>query len=387
VAGLPVPQVDSADPAAGYLATLSTMDPGQRTAALRAAVSGEPGTSAAVAESAETHLALARSLIVTGDLAGAENALENLTAAALADWRTAWYQGLRRLAAGRPDEARAAFDGVYDALPGELAPKLALGFAAEAAGDGAAAARWFQLVWTVDRSYVSAAFGLARTRLEAGDRAAAVAALAAVPETSSHHLAAQIAAVRIQVSPSRHARGPVSADDLQRAGHRLGRLKLDTGRQLHLTTEVLRAALDCSAAGGLGGGGQLLGCDLSERSPGRWAAARMATASHAAAGCHRIVTTTNSTWACWPASPIAACGITGTRTRWPWPPRSWPAVRPRSPWCAMGCPAQRVRTRRRPTGGTRASPTCTRFCWRSPMAAGRFSTPARPTARWSTGAK
>src|SRR5690348_8036138 len=30
VAGLPVPQVDAADPAAGYLATLSTLDPGQR---------------------------------------------------------------------------------------------------------------------------------------------------------------------------------------------------------------------------------------------------------------------------------------------------------------------------------------------------------------------
>jgi serine/threonine-protein kinase PknG len=264
VAGLPVPRVDSADPAAGYLATLSTLEPAQRTAALRAAVSGDPGTSAAVAESAETHLALARSLIVTGDLADAENVLENLAAAALADWRAGWYQGLRQLAAGRPDNAWAAFDGVYDALPGELAPKLALGFAAEAAADGAAAARWFQLVWTVDRSYVSAAFGLARTRLEAGDRAAAVAALAAVPETSSHHLAAQLAAVRIQVSSS--GKGPVSADDLRQAGHRLGRLKLDPGRQLHLTTEVLRAALDCAVAGQLTGGGQLLGCDLTERS-------------------------------------------------------------------------------------------------------------------------
>jgi serine/threonine-protein kinase PknG len=264
VAGLPVPQVDSADPAAGYLATLSTLEPAQRTAALRAAVSGQPGTSAAVAESEETHLALARSLIVTGDLAGAENALENLAAASLADWRAAWYHGLRLLAAGRVDDAWAAFDGVYDALPGELAPKLALGFAAEAAGDGAAAARWFQLVWTVDRSYVSAAFGLARTRLAAGDRAAAVGALAAVPETSSHYLAAQIAAVRIQVSS--RGTGAVSADDLRQAGDRLGRLRLDAGQQLHLTTEVLRAALDCAVAGGLTGGGQLLGCELTERS-------------------------------------------------------------------------------------------------------------------------
>ncbi len=65
------------------------------------------------------------------------------------------------------------------------------GIAAEAAGDPAAAGRYFQLVWTVDPGYVSAAFGLARTRLRAGDRAGAIAALAAVPDTSSHYLAAR----------------------------------------------------------------------------------------------------------------------------------------------------------------------------------------------------
>jgi serine/threonine-protein kinase PknG len=265
VAGLPVPQVDSADPAAGYLATLSTVDPAQRIAALRAAISAERGTSAGMTPSAETRLALARCLIVSGDLAGTDAVLADLAANDLADWRTAWYQGLRELAGGNPGAALATFDGVYDALPGELAPKLALGFAAEAAADGTAAARWFQLVWTVDRSYVSAAFGLARTRLQVGDRAGAIAALAAVPETSSHHVAAQIAAVRIQVAPG-PGQQSVSADDLQQAGRRLGRLKLDTGRQLRLEAEVLRAALDCAVAGGLADSGQLLGCDLTERS-------------------------------------------------------------------------------------------------------------------------
>jgi serine/threonine-protein kinase PknG len=58
----------------------------------------------------------------------------------------------------------------------------------------------------------------------------------------------------------------VSAGDLQEAGRRLGRLKLDTGRKLRLEAEVLRAALDCAVAGGLTGGGQLLGCDPTERS-------------------------------------------------------------------------------------------------------------------------
>ncbi len=263
VAGLPVPQVDSADPAAGYLATLSTLDPARRTAALFAAATGESGTPPAVAESAETRLALARALIVTGDLDGAASALADLAATGFADWRATWYEGLRQLAAGAPAGARSAFDSVCDALPGELAPKLALAFAAEAAGDRAAATRYFQLVWTVDRSYVSAAFGLARVRLAAGDRPGAIAALAAVPETSSHHVAAQIAAVRTQVADRDQAR--VSADDLRDAGGRLTRLTLDAARQQNLTAEILRAALGCVTTGKATGNGQLLGCELTER--------------------------------------------------------------------------------------------------------------------------
>ena len=265
VSGLPVPQVDSTDPAAGYLATLSTLDPEQRTAALIAAVRGEQGTPAAVAESPETQLALARSLIVGGDLEHAAAVLGFLAGSADADWRTVWYQGLRELAAGQPGPAQAAFDTVCASLPGELAPKLALAFAAEAAGDRPTATRYFQLVWTVDQSWVSAAFGLARTRLAGGDRAGAIGALGAVPARSSHHLAAQIAAVRLHVTPD-PGLALVSADDVQAAGSRLSRLNLDDeARQLHLTGEVLKAALDCAAAGQSLGSGTLLDCALDER--------------------------------------------------------------------------------------------------------------------------
>ncbi len=45
----------------------------------------------------------------------------------------------------------------------------------------AAAEHYFRLVWTVDHGYIGAVFGLARTRLAAGDPAAAIAALTAVP--------------------------------------------------------------------------------------------------------------------------------------------------------------------------------------------------------------
>src|SRR5262249_20682526 len=157
--------------------------------------------------------------IVSGNLTGAETVLADLAATGQADWRTAWYRGLSQLAAGQPGAARAAFDEVCSALPGELAAKLAVAFAAEAAGDLAAAGRYCQLVLTVDPAYVSAAFGLARTRLVAGDLAGAITALSSVPETSSHHLAAQVAAVRIQVS-SRRAPAQVSPDDLRQAGLR-----------------------------------------------------------------------------------------------------------------------------------------------------------------------
>jgi serine/threonine-protein kinase PknG len=255
-----VPQVNVADPAAGYLATLSTLDPGQLTAVLSAAVQGEAGTPAAVAESAETRLALARALIVAGDLDRAAATLAELAAGD--DWRVIWYRGLRELAANQPGTARAAFDAVYDVLPGELAPQLALGFATEAAGDQAAAARYFERVWTVDRSHVSAAFGLARTRLAADDRAGAIAALAAVPPTSSHHVTAQIVAVRMQLTRTSQS-GP-SSGDLREAVSRLGRLTLDATRRQHLRAEILRAALDAVTAGQAVGDGPLLNCEPAE---------------------------------------------------------------------------------------------------------------------------
>ena len=252
IAGLPMPQVDRADPAAGYLATFAGLDSAQRAAALSGAVSGDAAVPAEVASSAETRLALARAQLDIGDYDGAGTTLADLAAEDPSDWRIAWTDGLRRLAVGETgaDGAAAgaaaaggAFSAVYDELPGELAPKLALAFAAEAAGDAGDAGRYFRLVWTVDRSCISAAFGLARACLATGDRPGAIAALAAVPETSSYHAAAQIAAVRILVSSG------MTGDDLRQASGRLGRLGLDEARRQQLTVEILRAALGWATAG------------------------------------------------------------------------------------------------------------------------------------------
>src|SRR4029077_16641309 len=148
IAGMPMPQVDRADPAAGYLATFAGLDSAQRAAALSGAVSGDaaapaegapPRRAAArsagvwgagavpaeVATSAETRLALARAQLDVGDYDGAGATLADLAAEDPSDWRIAWTDGLRRLAAGEA-AAGGAFSAVYDELPGELAPKLAL---------------------------------------------------------------------------------------------------------------------------------------------------------------------------------------------------------------------------------------------------------------------
>jgi serine/threonine-protein kinase PknG len=273
VAGLPAPLADGGDAAASYLASLASLEPAAQAEALLGAVTGDASVAPDVAASPETRLALVRALIGTGDLAAAKAALGEMAPAAGNDWRIAWYTGLCELAGGNPGRAREAFSAVYDELPGELAPKLALGFAAEAAGDIAAARHYFELVWTIDRSYVSAGFGTARAYLASGDRVTAIAAVAAVPETSSHHAAAQIAAVRLLVAGG----SGLSAIDLRQADVRLGRLSLEDNdpRRHQLAVEILRAALDwvsaTPAAPPQRGQGRtvserILGCEPNERS-------------------------------------------------------------------------------------------------------------------------
>jgi serine/threonine-protein kinase PknG len=266
VAGLPLAQVDRSDPAAGYLATFAGLNPAQRIVALTLAVEGDPTIPREVTESAETRLALARARIDVGDYDAAAVVLADLAAGDPSDWRVAWYNGLRDLAAGGPggaQVAQGAFSAAFDELPGELAPKLALAFAAEAAGDLTTAGRYFRLVWTVDRSYISAAFGMARTCLAAGDRPGAIAALAAVPAASSHYAAAQIAAVRILVSGDHQA--GATGDELRQAGGQLGRLAVDDMRRQQLTVEILRAALDWCTSGQPAGDGAILGCEPNAR--------------------------------------------------------------------------------------------------------------------------
>ncbi|MFK4689941.1 serine/threonine-protein kinase [Streptomyces pristinaespiralis] len=260
---LPVPRVDPNDPNAGFLAGLMTSAPAELIAALHTAAAGSP----------ETRLRELRARLEMGDLTAATTALATMEQQQPDDWRVVWYRGVTSLVTGDYQAAALSFDAVYDAFPGEPAPKLALGLCAEVLGQLDNAAEYYRLVWTTDPSHVSAAFGLARVQLAAGDRIGAVRTLESVPEASIHYTAARVAAVRARLR--RRAVHEPLLDDLSAAASQVAALAgfgLDAVRRELLSTEVLGTALDWVLSGSPGSGpsvphapSALLGSTLDER--------------------------------------------------------------------------------------------------------------------------
>ncbi|MGW3344580.1 tetratricopeptide repeat protein [Nonomuraea rubra] len=217
---LPVPLVDPADPAAASLAGLIGRD-GQELIDQLAAMPQTP----------ETRLMRVRLLAESG-AAETTAALDELDRELPGDWRVTWYRGVLGLATGQADQAVALFDACLSALPGEAAPKLALAFALECAGKPAAS--WYELVWRTDRTYVSAAFGLARS--------GRMGVLDEVPATSVYRVPAQVAlAASVVRRPDLSAVKPA---DLVRAVERVSsQADLDPRRRDLLVAEVLGGAL------------------------------------------------------------------------------------------------------------------------------------------------
>ncbi len=180
------------------------------------------------------------------------------------DWRLGWHRGLLALARGQVTAAWGHFDRVYAAIPGEYAPKLALGHCAERLGHGHAALTFYEAVRLRNPSLGSAAFGAARARLARdGERAReeAVRELDAVPQHSRHRTAARTAAVRIGIEYVRRAERD---DDVpRRLREVLDRLALlfhahgltDEEARVRMTVEVWEAVQGALARGALDAAG------------------------------------------------------------------------------------------------------------------------------------
>ena len=234
---LPRPQAAPDDPSSGYLAALTATDPAQMIVQLEGAPT----------RTVEVDLRLVAAMIENGDDGGAQALLAEIERRDPWEWRASWYRGVGALAREDAHEARGCFVKAYEAAPGEIAPKLAIGLASECAGDHADAARWYEIVSRSDPSTTSASFGLARCRLALGDRAGAIAAYERVPDTSSGYLDAQTARVRF-LSARGNGVAP-TLDDLFAAGAILAQLTIDDAQRDRLTADLLEAALDLTMAG------------------------------------------------------------------------------------------------------------------------------------------
>lgn len=176
------------------------------------------------------------------------------------DWRLDWHHALLALARDQADAAWRHFDRVYAAIPGEYAPKLALGHCAERLGRRHEALTFYEAVRLRNPSLGSAAFGAARARLARdGERARreAVRELDAVPQHSRHRTAARTAAVRIGIEYVRTAeRDDEVPRRLREVLDRLGLLfhahgLTDEEARVRMTVEVWEAVQGALARGAL----------------------------------------------------------------------------------------------------------------------------------------
>lgn len=144
-------------------------------------------------------------------------------------------------------------------MPGELAPKLALGATSEllghvAAGNGEEAEKWraraeglYRAVWRTNRGIVSSAFGLARQLQRRGDQTGAIAALDQVPISSRHYSMARMTSVLTLLMD--RSRAELSESDFRSAARRVALLPKAESRALQMRTLVLAMALDWIVSG------------------------------------------------------------------------------------------------------------------------------------------
>jgi serine/threonine-protein kinase PknG len=192
--GLPHVRVDRDDPAADIiLAAGAVSEPARRKAMFERALKTQP-------QSLELKLRLVDELVRVGDFAEAEKRLAEVQRQSPGDWRYAWYRGRALLAQGRTQETLSTFQSIVDELPGELAPKQALGRACEASGLIDRAIHYYDAVSRADATFTSAALALARCLEKKNDKAGAAEAYRRVPGTSSRYAGAQMALARALVT-------------------------------------------------------------------------------------------------------------------------------------------------------------------------------------------
>ncbi|MEO9326387.1 serine/threonine-protein kinase [Gordonia aurantiaca] len=262
---LPLPLVNPLDPAASLLTSAALSDPRQtldtintaRAEGFASLFGGRPSDDAH--PSLEIDLAEARAHLQLDDVDTALELLREVRVHHGPSWRVDWYMGICALMNDEPELAYERFDEVLQAMPGEVAPKLAVAGTAELIGRWLAdekeskdseekiarlydvAQHHYHDLWLTDHSIVTAAFGLARLAVAAGDYEGAVRPLDEVPPTSRHFNTARLTAIMALV----HGRptSEVSREQIVEAARRLEQIPDSEPRKPRMLLIVLGTAL------------------------------------------------------------------------------------------------------------------------------------------------
>ena len=253
---LPVPLIDPADPSAVLLAGTVHPEPQHALDAVRTARERAAAQHAEIPETFEVESTLAEARIQL-DLDRPEAARDLLSKVDDSDWRVDWYLGVAGLRGLEYEHAFAHFDAVLQALPGEIAPKLALAATAELVLQQwespdpeqwrAYAEKFYETVWRTDRGVVSAAFGLARQLAAASRVREAVRALDQVPAASRHYAQARLTAVLLLLGSAPAAE--LDESTLYVAAARVEQLSPGEHRAAQMRVLVIGAALAWLQAG------------------------------------------------------------------------------------------------------------------------------------------
>ncbi|WP_310530296.1 tetratricopeptide repeat protein [Nocardioides sp.] len=233
---LPGLRPDPSDPQHSWLTSVGDAEPADMLTALEQAPE----------ESAEVLLRRARAAIELGDTQAARGSTAQLLTQDPWDWRALWLDGLAAMKDQDWEKALAAFSAVYQQVPGELGPKLALAIACENGELPEVAEGLYATCAATDAAYAApAAFGMARVRAAGGDTAGAVRALDLVPSTSRGY------------PESRQLRADVllagAPDDLavlDQALTSIASVRMDPGERQRYTVRILSHALESVTKGG-----------------------------------------------------------------------------------------------------------------------------------------
>lgn len=262
---LPLPLVNPLDPAASLLTSAALSDPRQTLDSIHAAradgftaMLGRPSKNRH--PSLEIDLAEVRAHLELDDVDTALALLRDVSAHHGDSWRVQWYLAICALMNDEPELAYRRFSDVLQAMPGEVAPKLAVAGTAELIGRWLSdevspsahhksrvaelfdiAAHHYHDLWLTDHGIVTAAFGLARLAIAQGKVDEAIEPLDEVPPTSRHFNTARATAVLALV----HGRPTeeVTREQVVEAARRVGVMPDTEPRKQRLLLIVLGTAL------------------------------------------------------------------------------------------------------------------------------------------------